>query len=91
MSIAMAAFHDGIKLIAGELVIKTDDYSMGLNGLPKSDVLKYHTNFGSVVVRPSGTEPKLKIYISVTAEDKGAAEKTEATVIKEMETILHNC
>jgi hypothetical protein len=60
--------------IAGQKVERTEDYSVGLNGLPKSDVLKYFTASGSVVVRPSGTEPKLKTYISVTAKDKAAAE-----------------
>ena len=34
----------------------------------------------SIVVRPSGTEPKLKTYISVSAENKEAAEKVEAEI-----------
>ena len=50
-----------------------EDYSIGMNGLPKADVLKYFVNRGSVVIRPSGTEPKLKTYISVTAENREAA------------------
>lgn len=41
------------------------------NGLPKSNVLKYILEDGSwFAVRPSGTEPKLKIYFSVTGETK---------------------
>lgn len=44
------------------------DYSQGLDGLPKSNVIKYLLEGNcSVVVRPSGTEPKLKTYISVNA------------------------
>jgi phosphoglucomutase len=58
------------------------DYSEGLDGLPKSDVLKYLLEDNcSVVVRPSGTEPKLKTYLSVCAEDKKTAETIETQII----------
>ena len=43
-----------------------NDYEKGINGLPKSNVLQmYLTDDISVVIRPSGTEPKLKIYTSI--------------------------
>ena len=43
-----------------------NDYEKGVNGLPKSNVLQmYLSDDISVVIRPSGTEPKLKIYTSV--------------------------
>ena len=38
----------------------------------------------SVVVRPSGTEPKLKTYISVSAVDKETAEKEEQIICDEL-------
>lgn len=38
------------------------DYSKGIDGLPKSNVIKVITNNGWEIIRPSGTEPKLKIY-----------------------------
>ena len=42
----------------------------------------------SIVVCPSGTEPKLKTYISVSAENKEAAEKVEAEICKSAEEFL---
>ena len=61
----------------------------GLDGLPKSDVLKFLLEDNcSIVVRPSGTEPKLKTYISVSAENKEAAEKVEAAIRKSAEEYL---
>jgi phosphoglucomutase len=42
----------------------------------------------SVVVRPSGTEPKLKFYISVSAADETAAKSLESIITKELEKFL---
>ena len=88
MQAIMQEFHGGLDTIGGEVVVKTEDYSFGLNGLPKSDVLKFYTDSGSVVVRPSGTEPKLKLYISVTAENREATEAVEKRICAELETSL---
>ncbi|MCI6241818.1 MAG: phospho-sugar mutase [Agathobacter sp.] len=74
----MEEFHKGLDSIGGKKVLETLDYSKGLDGLPKSDVLKFMLEDNcSVVVRPSGTEPKLKTYISVSAADKEEAGKLE--------------
>ena len=57
-------------------VIDSKDYSKGIDGLPKADVLKFFLEDGSwVAIRPSGTEPKLKFYIAV----KGIDEKEATT------------
>ena len=92
MNSIMAGFHEGLDQIAGQRVLRTEDYSVGLNGLPKSDVLKYYFDgdqeHGSVVIRPSGTEPKLKAYISVTAEDETKARKIEGAIKAEIENML---
>lgn len=88
MNSIMKDFHKGLDQIAGQKVIRTEDYSVGLNGLPKSDVLKYFTNIGSVVIRPSGTEPKLKAYISVTADDRKAAQRIEEAITADLEKML---
>src|SRR5699024_3822532 len=55
----MAEFRNGLDTIGPKKVENVLDYEKGLNGLPKSDVLKYLLEDQcSVVVRPSGTEPK---------------------------------
>lgn len=52
-------------------VVELKDYQNGIDGLPKSNVLKYFLEDGSwIAVRPSGTEPKLKFYVAVKGEDE---------------------
>ena len=47
------------------------DYSKAINGLPKSEVLKFYLeNDGWFAVRPSGTEPKIKFYFGVKSNTK---------------------
>ena len=40
-----------------------DDFAQGLFGLPKSDVLRFKNEDYRIIIRPSGTEPKMKIYL----------------------------
>ena len=53
--------------LAGERVTRVRDYLSGLDGLPAGDVLELRTAHVKVIVRPSGTEPKLKLYYSAHA------------------------
>ena len=89
MQSIMQAFRGDIKVFGGKKVVKLLDYAPGLDGLPKSDVLKFLLEDNcSIVVRPSGTEPKLKTYISVSAENKETAEIVEAEISKSAEAYL---
>ena len=81
----MTSFRSNIKDIGGLKIKELLDYSNGLNGLPKSNVLKYILENGStVVVRPSGTEPKLKMYCSIKASDETEANKIYEKIASDM-------
>ncbi len=55
--------------INGRKVVQVLDYSLGLDGLPKENVLKYVLDDQSwFCLRPSGTEPKIKVYFAVCGE-----------------------
>jgi phosphoglucomutase len=77
----MKKFRESVTEIGNLKVIKCLDYAEGIDSLPKSDVLKFILEDNcSIVVRPSGTEPKLKMYISVSAENHERAEKLEKKI-----------
>ena len=58
--------------LAGIPVTSAEDLARGANGLPPTEGLRYHLEDRSrVILRPSGTEPKLKVYLEVIEEVAG--------------------
>ena len=69
----------------------TIDYQNDDTGLPKSNVLQFLTEDGTKLsVRPSGTEPKIKFYVSVntTLESVENFKSTEAKLDQKAEAML---
>jgi len=88
--------------INGSKVINVEDYFLSTKknmlskeerqiNVPKSNVLIYHTEDGSkIALRPSGTEPKIKFYISVNTnlDNVAAFEKTEQLLESKIDAII---
>jgi phosphomannomutase len=75
--------------VGGIRVAAVEDLALGLDGLPPADVLRLRLDGGArVMVRPSGTEPKLKVYIDAAATDGSVAERRDAAsdVVARLET-----
>lgn len=70
------------KEIAGFKVMDVKDYKAGIGNLPKSNVLEFNMEDDiNVLVRPSGTEPKIKMYYLV----KGSSEEAGAKIVSALE------
>ena len=85
----MAAIMEGLrkhppKALDGKEVTRAVDYQAGVNGLPKSNVLEFQTGCAKVLVRPSGTEPKVKVYLSARADHMDAAQQANQRILKEI-------
>ena len=73
-----------LKQLGGkELVF--DDFKDGIFGLPKSDVLRFKNNDYRLIIRPSGTEPKIKIYMQA----RGVTPEKSAEMIAEMDSLIN--
>lgn len=61
--------------IVGLEVLETVDYAEGVDGLPSADVVEFRLQGGNkVIVRPSGTEPKVKAYLFAQRPTRAEAE-----------------
>jgi len=80
-------------------VVATRDYSSGIRTLsddskeemetPKTNCIYYEIENGSFIcLRPSGTEPKLKIYYSIKANDSKTAEKSYVKLEKAFNNLV---
>lgn len=75
--------------IAGRSITSAEDLLHGAQGQPSGDVLRYRLTDGSrVIVRPSGTEPKLKVYIDARAESAEGAAAAVAELEAGVRTLL---
>jgi phosphoglucomutase len=69
--------------IAGNVVLKVKDYDLGIEGLPKSNVLGFFFENGDqFYLRPSGTEPKIKFYIMIQEKNGSLSEKKKSALAK---------
>ncbi|WP_314100558.1 phospho-sugar mutase [uncultured Frigoribacterium sp.] len=65
--------------VGSHRVDRVDDFRDGFGGFPAGDVLRYWFTDGSrVIVRPSGTEPKLKVYIDASSTEGDARDRRVA-------------
>ena len=81
------------KAMAGVPVTAVTDYQtacpdVGGVKMPPANVLSYTVGEGSVIVRPSGTEPKLKVYYSIKAPGLPEAKAQKAAIQEDIEKIL---
>lgn len=94
--------HNKIGMIADQKVVALEDYQIGLRqwqdgkmeqlSLPQSNVLKFLlTNESWVCIRPSGTEPKCKIYVGVRKEQKEEMESALEKLVEAMRTLIDDC
>lgn len=66
------------------------DFKDGIRDLPKENVLKYIFNDGSwMAVRPSGTEPKIKVYYSIVDSDKSKAKARLEEIRQTISSIIN--
>ena len=86
----MAEFREnGKALFSG--IDEIIDYSVGVGDLPKENVLKFIWKDGSwMAVRPSGTEPKIKVYYSIQDESKENAEMRLAEIKGKIVSIINS-
>lgn len=75
---------NGPKSLNSNAVTAFIDYNEGVNGLPKSNVLEFQTQVGKLIVRPSGTEPKIKLYLSARAKNMADAKNINDSVLSEV-------
>ena len=80
---------DPPKEIAGYAVERVADYDTDGTGLPRANVLEYHLVGGhKLMVRPSGTEPKIKVYLSAVGKSEAEADAVNAELAKAAEMLM---
>ncbi len=75
--------------LAGRAIAQVKDYQNGIDGLPRSNVLVYLADGLKAVVRPSGTEPKVKVYLFAKAKNSDASAALLDALEAEVRNLLH--
>lgn len=89
MESIMEQLRNGAFSLKTETIKEFLDYKTGIGNLPKSNVIKMVLENGStLVVRPSGTEPKLKIYTSILGSDPEAAKWADEEIVGSIEKLF---
>ena len=83
----MDYFRKGYTVAENELMI---DYANGIDNLPKADVLKFKAKNTSVTIRPSGTEPKIKLYFETNAKSEATANEQLQQIKNKFLNIISN-
>ncbi|MEV4110629.1 phospho-sugar mutase [Nonomuraea sp. NPDC049695] len=74
--------------LGGRAVVRADDLTKGDGGLPPTDGLRYRlAGDARVVVRPSGTEPKLKCYLEVVVPVSGEVAEARAQAARDLDAL----
>ena len=73
--------------IGGRDVLDMVDLAAGADGLPPTDGLRFTLADARVIVRPSGTEPKLKCYLQVVVPVDGEIADARATAQSELDAL----
>ena len=86
--------------ISGMKIVKISDYKESVEKdlvsgtekvikLPKSNVLAYNLEGNNAaIVRPSGTEPKIKIYVTAVGKDKNDAQRITVLIIADTKKLM---
>lgn len=76
--------------LGGRAVIAVDDLSEGVDGLPPTDGLRFTMDGARVIIRPSGTEPKLKCYLQVVEPVGEELSEARTKAQEEMQALRHS-
>ncbi len=75
--------------IGSQGIARAEDFLTGVEGFPPENILRYYLDDGSrIIVRPSGTEPKLKVYLDTQGDTRAAAEAALVAHERDMRALI---